>query len=86
MDKTTEYFVRKNIKTFIDETILMPHPTLPDTYNLTSSGFRKLQTIFKFPENLFRIILDRIKYFMNTRKTPLNQRSIKKIEAIGNYV
>ena len=26
----------------------MPHPTLPDTYNLTSSGFRKLKRFSAF--------------------------------------
>ncbi|MEJ2658378.1 MAG: 1-acyl-sn-glycerol-3-phosphate acyltransferase [Desulfobacterales bacterium] len=48
VDKTPEYFVRKNLKAFIDDAILMPHPKLPDTYNLTSSGFRKLQLFSRF--------------------------------------
>jgi glycerol-3-phosphate O-acyltransferase len=43
-----EYVVRKNIKAFIDDAIIMPHPTLPDTYNLTAAGFRKLNLFAAF--------------------------------------
>lgn len=42
-DQSPERFVRKTLKAFIDDAILMPHPTLPETYNLTSAGFRKLR-------------------------------------------
>ncbi|MBW1899819.1 MAG: 1-acyl-sn-glycerol-3-phosphate acyltransferase, partial [Deltaproteobacteria bacterium] len=42
-DKTPEYFVRKTLKAFIDDGMILPHHTLPDTYNLTSAGFRKLK-------------------------------------------
>ncbi|CAB5110894.1 Glycerol-3-phosphate acyltransferase (EC [Olavius algarvensis associated proteobacterium Delta 3] len=43
VDKTAEQYVRKTIKSFIDDAILIPHPTLPDRYNITSSGYRKLK-------------------------------------------
>ncbi|MFH0731218.1 MAG: 1-acyl-sn-glycerol-3-phosphate acyltransferase [Pseudomonadota bacterium] len=42
-DQSPERFVRKTLKAFIDDAILMPHPTLPETHNLTSAGFRKLR-------------------------------------------
>jgi glycerol-3-phosphate O-acyltransferase len=42
-DQSPERFVRKTLKAFIDDAILMPHPSLPETYNLTSAGFRKLR-------------------------------------------
>jgi glycerol-3-phosphate O-acyltransferase len=42
-DQSSERFVRKTLKAFIDDAILMPHPSLPETYNLTSAGFRKLR-------------------------------------------
>ncbi|MFH1981570.1 MAG: 1-acyl-sn-glycerol-3-phosphate acyltransferase [Pseudomonadota bacterium] len=41
-DHPPAYTVRKTVKAFIDDAILMPHPTLPDTYQLTASGHRKL--------------------------------------------
>ena len=31
-----------HLKAFIDDAILMPHRSLPDTYNITATGFRKL--------------------------------------------
>ena len=41
-DQPAVYTVRKTVKAFIDDAILMPHPTLPDTYRITASGYRKL--------------------------------------------
>ncbi len=43
LDKTSDFYVRKCLKAFINEAIVIPHPTMPDTYNLTSAGFRKLK-------------------------------------------
>ena len=85
VDKTTEYFVRKNIKTFIDETILMPHPTLPDTYNLTSSGFRKLRLFSSFLKTYFESYWIVLNYFMQHPPNSIKPKDrIKKIETIGN--
>ena len=36
------FIVRKTVKAFIDDAIIVPHPMMPDTYNLSSEGFRKL--------------------------------------------
>ena len=41
-ERPPAFLVRKTIKTFIDDAIIIPHPTLPDTYNITSSGYKKL--------------------------------------------
>ena len=35
--------VRKTLKLFIEDSIVIPHPTLPDTYQVTAAGFRKLK-------------------------------------------
>jgi len=48
VDKTPDYHVRKSIKAFIDDAVLTPHPTLPDTYHVTSAGFRKLRLFARF--------------------------------------
>jgi glycerol-3-phosphate O-acyltransferase len=85
VDKTTEYFVRKNIKTFIDETILMPHPTLPGTYNLTSSGFRKLRLFSSFLRTYLESYWIVLHYFMQHPPNSIKPKDrIKKIETIGN--
>ncbi len=51
--KITEINVRKSIKSFIDDAIIIPHPTLPDTYNITSAGFRKLHYFAAFLKTFF---------------------------------
>lgn len=48
LDSSVEKKLRKCLKAFIDEAMLIPHPTMPDTYNLTSAGFRKLQLFANF--------------------------------------
>jgi len=85
VDKTPEYFVRKNLKAFIDDAILMPHPKLPDTYNLTSSGFRKLQLFSRFLKPYFESYWIVLNYFMNHPQNSIKAKErLKKIETIGN--
>ena len=53
IEQPPEFYVRKSIKAFIDDAVLMPHPTLPDTYNITSSGLRKLRLYAGFLKAYF---------------------------------
>jgi glycerol-3-phosphate O-acyltransferase len=48
IERPPEYFVRRTIKAFIEDAVLMPHQSLPDTYNVTSAGFRKLKLYANF--------------------------------------
>lgn len=85
VDKTPEHYVRKNIKAFIDDAILMPHPTLPDTYNVTSLGFRKLQLFSRFLKTYFESYWIVLNYFMQHPQNSIKPKDrLKKIEAIGN--
>lgn len=85
-DDSVEMSVRKNIKAFIDDAILMPNPLMPDTYNLTSSGFRKLHLFAEFLEpylDSYWVVLN----FFNryTKKSILDIKDpLKKIQAMGN--
>jgi glycerol-3-phosphate O-acyltransferase len=85
VDRPPEFFVRKNLKIFIDDAILMPHPTIPDAYNLTSMGFRKLKLYTGFLTSYFesyRIVLN---YFKKSGKKSVTIRDrLKKVESIGN--
>ena len=85
VDKIPEHFVRKNIKAFIDDAILIPHPTLPDTYNLTAAGFRKLKLFSSFLKTYFESYWIVLNFFMQNPKnsTKIKDR-MKKIEKIGN--
>jgi glycerol-3-phosphate O-acyltransferase len=84
LDKPGEYFVRKTIKAFIDEAMLMPHPTMPDTYQITSAGLRKLKLFARFLKTYFEsywVVLNHLK------QTPRDESSskdrMKKIQSLG---
>ena len=85
VDQTSEYFIRKNIKAFINEAVLMPHPTLPDTYNLTSAGFRDLKLFSSFLKTYFESYLIVLKYLGGVSNSlPHTKDILKKIQATGN--
>lgn len=84
IQKTPEYHVRKNIKAFIDDAIIMPHPTMPDTYNLTSEGFRKLKLFTSFLKTYFEsywVVLDFFKKHPQNSVKP--KERLKKNESTG---
>ncbi|MDJ0913946.1 MAG: 1-acyl-sn-glycerol-3-phosphate acyltransferase [Desulfobacterales bacterium] len=85
IDKSSEHYVRKSIKAFIDDAILIPHPTLPDTYNLTSAGFRKLQLFARFLRTYFESYWIVLNYYMNTTKNSSKPKDrFKKIQSLGS--
>ncbi|MGB9499467.1 MAG: 1-acyl-sn-glycerol-3-phosphate acyltransferase [Dissulfuribacterales bacterium] len=85
-DQPVEYLVRKNLKAFIDDAIIMPHPTLPDTYNLTSAGYRKLNLFAAFLVPYFESYWVVLNFFTRyTKKSIYDIKDyIKKIQAMGN--
>jgi len=85
VDITVDRYVRKNLKAFIDDAIIMPHPSLPDTYNLTSSGFRKLNLFSSFLKTYFESCWIVLNFFMqNPQNSTEPKERLKKIEAIGS--
>ena len=85
VDISVDRYVRKNLKAFIDDAIIMPHPTLPDTYNLTSSGFRKLKLFSSFLKTYFESYWIVLHFFMQNHQNSCDAKErLKKIEAIGN--
>ena len=85
-DQPVEYLVRKNLKSFIDDAIIMPHPTLPDTYNLTSLGYRKLNLFAAFLVPYFESYWIVLNFYMKYTKQSIFDAKdyIKKIQALGN--
>jgi glycerol-3-phosphate O-acyltransferase len=85
IELTPEHYVRNSIKAFTDDAIIMPHKTLPDTYNITSAGFRKIKQYSSFLRTYFEsylIVLNFFKQNWNTSKDVKDR--MKKIEAMGN--
>ena len=87
VDKTPEYMVRRTLKAFIDDAILMPHRTLPDTYNITSTGFRKLLVFASFLKTYFEsywVVLSVLKQY--GRREIVKKERVKRIRALGNQL
>ncbi len=84
VDHPPEYILRKTIKAFIDDAILMPHPTLPDTYNVTSAGLEKLKFFAHFLKTYLESYWVVLSYF---KRYPANtdnpKKRIRKIQARG---
>jgi glycerol-3-phosphate O-acyltransferase len=79
-----ERLVRKNIKSFIDDAILIPHPTLPDTYQLTSAGFRKLKLFARFLLTYFESYWVVLQFFKQTPRAEAGgEDRLKKIQNLG---
>jgi glycerol-3-phosphate O-acyltransferase len=84
VDLPAEHFVRKTLKSFIDDAIIIPHQTLPDTYNVTSTGFRKLNLFAAFLKTYLESYLIVLNHFMWAPKDALSPKDrLKKIEARG---
>jgi glycerol-3-phosphate O-acyltransferase len=83
--KPAEYIVRKNLKCLIDDAILMPHQSLPDTYQITSSGLRKLKLFARFLRTYFESYWVVLHFFKKTpREKAKGKDQIKKIQSIGS--
>ncbi len=83
-EKSAEVIVRKTIKAFIDDAILIPHPTLPDTYQITSAGYRKLKLFARFLLTYFESYWVVLAYFKQTpRKEAVAKDRMKRIQALG---
>lgn len=84
LDKPVEFFVRKSIKAFIDDAVFIPHQTMPDTYQITSAGFRKLKLFAGFLKTYFESYLVVLLYFkQTTRKEAKGKDRMKKIQSLG---
>ncbi len=79
------YVVRKTVKAFIDNAILVPHPVMPDTYNLSSEGFRKLVFFAGYLEPFMESYRTALVYFAkNRRGRHPKTKMLKKMLTIGN--
>ena len=76
--------IRKTIKAFMSDAILVPHPKLPDTYNLTSEGFRKLKCFAGYLAPFLESYLVVLKYFSVTAAPPEEGVArLKQIQQLG---
>jgi len=79
--------VRKVIKAFIDDAMLMPHPTLPECYQVTATGYRKLRSFAAFLKPYFESYRVALRFIEKNRKEDLDVRDkLKKIQSLGHQM
>ena len=84
-DRPPPFLVRKTIKIFIDNTIIIPHPTLPDTYNITSSGYKKLLFFSGLLKPFFESYAVALDYLESTPEGNKDRKeTAKKILSLGH--
>ena len=84
LEKTPACFIGKTIEAFVGDAILMPHPTLPDTYNITSAGFRKLGLFAQLLKPYFESYLVVLDFLLATPKNDGSAKDrLKKIQGRG---
>ena len=85
VDIGSEFHVRKCIKSFIDEGMVIPHQTMPDTYDVTPAGFRKLKIFALFLKTYFESYWIVLNFYMRNPQNAVKPKDrIKKITARGN--
>jgi glycerol-3-phosphate O-acyltransferase len=85
VDSTPEDTVKISLQSFMDVSIITSHPTMPDTYNITSEGYKKLELFSGFLRTFFEsywIVLNFLKQFTQNSATPDDR--LKKIQAMGD--
>ena len=84
LDRPPVRYVRKTIKSFIDDAILMPHQTIPDSYQITSSGYRKLKLFAAFLKPYFQSYKVVLHFLRTNRKEKMETKEkLKKIQNMG---
>jgi glycerol-3-phosphate O-acyltransferase len=84
LDRPAVHYVRKTIKSFIDDAMLMPHQTIPDSYQITSSGYRKLKLFAAFMKPYFESYRVVLHFYRSNRKEKLETKDkLKKIQQLG---
>lgn len=79
--------IRKTIKLFIHDAIIVPHPTLPDTYNLTSRGFRKLQFFAGLLKSIVEAYGVALHYYCGlSGKCPSKKERIKSMRSVAQHM
>jgi glycerol-3-phosphate O-acyltransferase len=81
---TPESSVRKALKRFIDDAMIMPHPTLPDTYNITAQGHSRLKILANITRPYFEAYKVVLTLFSQANAKDLSSKDLpKKARALG---
>ncbi len=83
-DKTCEESISQCLRAFTDQGIIVPNPSIPDTYNITSEGYRKLKCFAGLLHPFLESYKVALIHFETTPKDKYDAKErIKKIQALG---
>ena len=68
VENRPEFSVRKSIKAFIDNAVVVPHKRLPDTYDITPAALRKLNLFSLFLKTYFESYWIVLSYYKRNPK------------------
>lgn len=81
---SSDQYIRKDIKAFINAGIVTPHSKLPDTYDITANGYRKLKSYAGFLSTFLESYLVALSFFKQHPENTFDTKTgIKKIQPIG---
>ena len=84
-EATSEQMLRESLHRFYQDAMLVPHPELPDTFNVTSAGFRKLRLFALFLKAFLESYGVVLAYFQHASQDPADAKErIKRITAVGS--
>jgi glycerol-3-phosphate O-acyltransferase len=84
-EATSEQMLRESLHRFYQDAMLVPHPELPDTFNVTSAGFRKLRLFAMFLKAFLESYGVVLAYFQHASQDPADAKErIKRITAVGS--
>ena len=80
-----DFIVRKVIKSFINDAILVPHQTLPDTYNITALGYKKLKSFSAFLSPYLEALRVVLNFFLRYPSDDIEFKdALKKIQSMAS--
>ena len=80
-----DFIVRKTLKAFIEEAIIIPHETLPDTYKITGEGYKKLKSFASFLLPYLEAYWVASSFFMKYPSEDIDLKDAsKKVLSLGN--
>lgn len=87
IDRNPEALVRQNLSAFLDEAMITPHPTLPDIYNITAEGLRKLKYFSTFLKAYLESYWITLRFLnQNAEETTDPEDQIRRIIQMGNQM
>lgn len=79
--------LRKSLKAFIDIGIVIPHNSLPNTYNITSSGVKKLYLFANFVRTYFESYRVVLNFLEKHQEDEFDYKArLKKVQSFGNHM